>query len=367
MLTSRSSPSVVTSVDTGPPQELNPSKSDDHLQKKRGRFFSRLFQVKKSIKSTNSASDSGNVAASTSGLRKHAMSSSRSDSSSPPATPTTTATASSSSMEPSFKRLLRDVVTSTTNAIPVDETRGVIFIQSADAAVPVAVTGPANQQMEADSWKEQLDKLALTASTRQKQQQDVGVDCTWKQAVPLAISISRAWVRNGGSTVVPGPSFTEINKNDHLSCPKCGGVLHQVVTLACGHSFCRKCASALDRCSKCSRTDVIQPDLLKTNVTISTLVDKWWPNEVKAIELRNAGNQTFAEQHYDQALEKYNQGAQIGERKFLRNLFPTLFFLFLEEVVPLSGIDSSTTYITGHEMYLIRLSTTTLFIFLVFI
>ena len=79
MLTSRSSPSVVTSVDTGPPQELNPSKSDDHLQKKRGRFFSRLFQVKKSIKSTNSASDSGNVAASTSGLRKHAVSSSRSD------------------------------------------------------------------------------------------------------------------------------------------------------------------------------------------------------------------------------------------------------------------------------------------------
>lgn len=174
--------------------------------------------------------------------------------------------------------------------------------------------GPASQQLESDSWKEELDKLAVTAALRQKQQDNE--DWTWKQAVPLASSISKAWVRSGGSTVVTGLSFAEWNKKDILSCPKCGGVLHQVATLSCGHSFCRKCASSLDRCSKCSRTDVIQPDQLKTNVTVSTLVDKWWSNELMAIELRNAGNQAFADQHYELALEKYSQAVQSAPTDF---------------------------------------------------
>jgi hypothetical protein len=92
-------------------------------------------------------------------------------------------------------------------------------------------------------------------------------------------------------------------------------VLHQVVSLACGHSFCRKCANGLDHCYKCSRADhpAVQPDQLKTNVTVSTLVGKWWADELAAVELRNAGNQAFSNQLYDQALEKYNQAAQSGK------------------------------------------------------
>lgn len=304
MLTSRSSPSVVTSVDTGPPDQLKPSQSENqlHLHKKRGRCFSRLFQVSKSTNSSHGSSSNVATTTSSSGLRKHAMSSSRSASSSPPGTPSTT---SSASLEPSSKRVLRDVVPANNDSTN-DKTPGVIFMTSSDATA----IGPASQQLEADSWKEELDKLALTAALRQKQQ-DNG-DWTWKQAVPLASSISKAWVRSGGSTVVTGMSFAEWNKNDILSCSKCGGVLHQVATLSCGHSFCRKCASSLDRCSKCSRTDVIQPDQLKTNVTVSTLVDKWWSNELRAIELRNSGNQAFADQHYELALEKYSQAVQSG-------------------------------------------------------
>jgi hypothetical protein len=91
-------------------------------------------------------------------------------------------------------------------------------------------------------------------------------------------------------------------------------VLYQVVSLACGHSFCRKCATALDHCYKCNRADnpAGQADQLKTNVTVSTLVAKWWANELTAVELRNLGNQDFSSQQYDQALDKYNQAAQSG-------------------------------------------------------
>jgi hypothetical protein len=71
---------------------------------------------------------------------------------------------------------------------------------------------------------------------------------------------------------------------------------------------------ALDHCYKCNRADnpAGQADQLKTNVTVSTLVAKWWANELTAVELRNLGNQDFSSQQYDQALDKYNQAAQSG-------------------------------------------------------
>lgn len=202
-------------------------------------------------------------------------------------------------MEPSSKRVLRDVVLANEST----SQPGVIFVTSEAAAASQWI-------MEADGWKEELDKMAISARNRQGDQ-----EWTWKEALPLAISISKPWIRNGAGnqTVVAGPSFAEWNKNDHLSCPKCGGVLHHVVTLSCGHSYCRKCANGLDHCSKCGRAAVVQPDQLKTNVTVSTLVEKWWADELMAVDLRNLGNQAFGEQHYDLALEKYHQALQSGK------------------------------------------------------
>lgn len=294
MLTSQRD-STVTDVDS-----KSNSQSDvvvDHkLNKKRGRCFSRLFQVSSS---------------SSSGRSRHAKKMSASSSSSLPdlnASPSATSaphSRSTSTSEPSSKRVLRDVVS--VDAAEMQQT-DVIFVTSSPA----------------ESWKEELDKLATSirlsggggggGGNREDQ---------WKDARNLASSIIRSWVIRPGhgsqSTVIAGPeSFNEWNKRDFLSCPKCGGVLHQVATLACGHSFCRKCTNSLDHCYKCSRADnpSLNADQLRTNVTVSTLVEKWWADELKAVELRNAGNQAFCNQLYDQALDKYHLAAQSAPGDF---------------------------------------------------
>lgn len=265
MLTSRSS-STVTGVDT----KINSSDvtSAKLNTKKRVRCFSHLFQVKTSNR-----------------LSKKMSASSRPD--------TSPHSRSTSTSEPSSKRVLRDVVSAASNEMQQD----VIFMTSSPA----------------ETWKQELDKLVASIHLNNREDD-------WKEARNLASSIIRPWVMRPGtgnqSTVIPGPdSFNEWNKRDFLSCPKCGGVLHQVATLSCGHSFCRKCINSLDHCYKCSRADnpSLNADQLKTNVTVSTLVDKWWSDELKAVELRNAGNQAFFSQLYDQAMEKYHQAAQSGK------------------------------------------------------
>ena len=296
MLTSRnSSSSTVTDVDT---------KFDDEKHrinnKKRGRLVSRLFQVSRHAKKMSNSSRQ------------------QESTTSSPTANTTTPYSRTTSSEPSSKRVLRDIVVAAAESAEMQQQQqpDVIFVTSSPS----------------ESWKEEMAKLTRSIQyggpTNHQEDQ-------WKDARNLASSIIRAWVIRPGtgslSTVIPGPeSFEERNKRDCLSCPKCGGVLYQVVTLACGHSFCRKCANGLDHCYKCNRADhpAVQPEQLKTNVTVSTLVSKWWADELRAVELRNAGNQAFTNQHYDQALEKYSQAAQSGT--FLKiNIFRrTSLFLF---------------------------------------
>lgn len=298
MLTSRkSSSSTVTDVDT---------KFDDEKHrinnKKRGRLVSRLFQVSRHAKKMSNSSRQ---------LQESTTSS-----------PTAT-TPYSRTSEPSTKRVLRDIVVAAAESSEMQQQQqqpDVIFVTSSPS----------------ESWKEEMAKLTRSiqygGSTNHQEDE-------WKDARNLASSIIRAWVIRPGtgslSTVIPGAeSFAERNKRDCLSCPKCGGVLYQVVTLACGHSFCRKCANGLDHCYKCNRADhpAVQPDQLKTNVTVSTLVSKWWADELRAVELRNAGNQAFTNQHYDQALEKYSQAAQSGTFSLLKFILQfskeTCSFLF---------------------------------------
>lgn len=131
-----------------------------------------------------------------------------------------------------------------------------------------------------------------------------------------------AWIRTASAGT---RTFAEGLKLDVLSCPKCGGVLQQAVTLNCGHSVCRKCcgtsssssAEAMARpvysCAKCGRNQLDEP---KTSVGVSNLVDKWWPKELQAVELRTAGNAAFARQELPAALAKYTEAVQAAPEDF---------------------------------------------------
>lgn len=132
------------------------------------------------------------------------------------------------------------------------------------------------------------------------------------QLISLSDSLSQAWIRTSVSAL-RGGSFSDRVKMDKLSCSRCGGVLHQAVTLNCGHSYCRKCSGGASgtSCVKCGR---IQPagQEPKTNVIVFDVVNKWWEKEVKAVDLRTAGNEAFSRGLYDEALAKYSDAARLG-------------------------------------------------------
>lgn len=65
-----------------------------------------------------------------------------------------------------------------------------------------------------------------------------------------------------------------------FDCPNCRGFLAEPVTLACGHSYCKRC---LHRrlLSKCKLCDEVVKGEEKLNITLTRLLDKWFPGQTK--------------------------------------------------------------------------------------
>lgn len=99
-----------------------------------------------------------------------------------------------------------------------------------------------------------------------------------------------------------------------FACRICEGILLQPVTIACGHTFCRRCLTRdISRsCRQCGQK-IASGCVLETNVLMKGLSEKWWPEEVRAARLREQGNELFQRNETDAALAKYGEALQIGE------------------------------------------------------
>nr|XP_057921418.1 LON peptidase N-terminal domain and ring finger 1, like [Doryrhamphus excisus] len=69
-----------------------------------------------------------------------------------------------------------------------------------------------------------------------------------------------------------------------FDCPHCHSFLGEPVTLACGHSFCRRCLRRrlLSKCKLCNEAAKLEG---KPNVLLCGLLAKWFPEEVKRSKL----------------------------------------------------------------------------------
>lgn len=102
-----------------------------------------------------------------------------------------------------------------------------------------------------------------------------------------------------------------------FSCRMCLGFLFEPVTLACGHTFCKKCLERERgpvRCREC-RSSCRQTDghSHRVNVVLSSLLTKWFPGMTRAVRLRREGNGLYSEKKLDAALEKYNEAILLGK------------------------------------------------------
>ena len=105
-----------------------------------------------------------------------------------------------------------------------------------------------------------------------------------------------------------------------FTCPLCLNILNEPVTQGCGHTYCKRCLEK-DKpktCKVCQhRLKSLRCGSHKVNVLISDLVSKWWPNEKKAVSLRNQGNKKFFEQQLEEAVRIYSEAIENGEYFFI--------------------------------------------------
>ncbi|XP_039622206.1 LON peptidase N-terminal domain and RING finger protein 3-like isoform X1 [Polypterus senegalus] len=108
---------------------------------------------------------------------------------------------------------------------------------------------------------------------------------------------------------------------EEFACRICQGFLYEPVTLPCGHTYCKKC---LDRdqgrgraasCKECKDTSkAAEVTTHRVNVLLGSLLAKWFPAQVLAVQLRHQGNVLYAEKRIDAALEKYNEAIRLASR-----------------------------------------------------
>lgn len=114
---------------------------------------------------------------------------------------------------------------------------------------------------------------------------------------------------------------------DPFSCAECNSLWSDPVTIQCGHTYCKTCLQRLKAktCKICSHPSnhVKKLSQLKTNYLLSKVVDSWFKDELKAVRLKNKGNESFRKSKYNEALKYYNE-AITTSMYGLENMLATL-------------------------------------------
>ncbi|XP_053167637.1 LON peptidase N-terminal domain and RING finger protein 2 [Hemicordylus capensis] len=111
-----------------------------------------------------------------------------------------------------------------------------------------------------------------------------------------------------------------------LGCPLCLRLLHEPVTLHCGHTHCKRCAqSGGGECARCAArrpgstaapiAAAQPPACLRVNVVLGNLLEKWFPAESRARRLCVEADALRERQELAAALEKYNQALELAPCK----------------------------------------------------
>ncbi|XP_059144291.1 LON peptidase N-terminal domain and RING finger protein 3-like [Physella acuta] len=103
-------------------------------------------------------------------------------------------------------------------------------------------------------------------------------------------------------------------------CGVCRGLLADPVTVPCGHTFCRKCLEK-DKSRTCENCGIVHYRLktrsCNSNVVLTNLIEKWFPNEQKAARLKQEGNEYFSKGDFVSAIDVYTRALAIAQQDHL--------------------------------------------------
>uniref|UniRef100_A0A3B3QVW4 LON peptidase N-terminal domain and ring finger 1 n=1 Tax=Paramormyrops kingsleyae TaxID=1676925 RepID=A0A3B3QVW4_9TELE len=87
-------------------------------------------------------------------------------------------------------------------------------------------------------------------------------------------------LRNFSKKPVEAPAQEAVTDLDPFSCPGCRDFLGEPVTVACGHSFCKRCLDQelFSKCKACGQKLSEEP---KPNVILNGVLRKWFPEDME--------------------------------------------------------------------------------------
>lgn len=114
-----------------------------------------------------------------------------------------------------------------------------------------------------------------------------------------------------GPDAVLGQSWDSCRDNI-FDCSNCQSFLGEPVTIACGHSYCKRC---LHRrlVSKCKLCDEAVTGEEKLNITLSRLLDKWFPGEMKTTKSLSELEELLSNKRYHEAVTLATDAIQAGK------------------------------------------------------
>ncbi len=99
---------------------------------------------------------------------------------------------------------------------------------------------------------------------------------------------------------------------DMFDCPNCRSFLDEPVTIACGHSYCKRCLQRrlFSKCKLCTETVA---DEGRTNVILCGLLGKWFPDELKTAKTFREVDELCRRKHFHEAVSLATDVIQRGK------------------------------------------------------
>uniref|UniRef100_A0A3B4Z524 LON peptidase N-terminal domain and RING finger protein 1-like n=1 Tax=Stegastes partitus TaxID=144197 RepID=A0A3B4Z524_9TELE len=153
----------------------------------------------------------------------------------------------------------------------------------------------ANALASENCLKEAIDwfSVAMRYSPVRPEQLSTFVDCIlrnfkWKAAGPESVS--------GRSRDAEDSSGEDV-----FDCPNCNSFLGEPVTIACGHSYCKRCyhRRLFSKCRLCS--EPVRGEE-KASVILCGLLDKWFPDELKQSKTLSEVDSLCRRKRYQEAV-----------------------------------------------------------------
>ncbi|XP_041081220.1 LON peptidase N-terminal domain and ring finger 1, like isoform X1 [Polyodon spathula] len=121
-----------------------------------------------------------------------------------------------------------------------------------------------------------------------------------------------------------------------FDCPGCHRFLSDPVTIACGHIYCKRCLqrNLFSKCRICKETIKTwcgEKSILRPNVMLCSLLEKWFPDDVKRSKVNGEIEEQVKNRQFEKAAVLVNKNLDSDPDNFLLKTYRAEIYAGLEQ------------------------------------